>query len=161
MEKSADRLSSVSGKTKPKRAEKKEATELNAILVDGREIRLEYDEERTDRYGRTLAYVYVKVWDVEVFVNEYLIKVGYAKVATYPPNVKYRDRFIRAEKVAKDKKLGLWAKVPQEEEYFMTKDGKEYHVAGCLYLIGGAVEIELENATKLFEPCEVCKPGGW
>jgi len=45
----------------------KEATGLNAILVDGREVRLEYDKERTDRFGRTLAYVYVKVWDVEVY----------------------------------------------------------------------------------------------
>ena len=106
--KSADRLSSVSGKTKPKRAEKKEATELNAILVDGREVRLEYDEERTDRFGRTLAYVYVKIWDVEVFVNEYLVKVGYAKLATFPPNVKYMDRFVAAEKVARERKLGVW-----------------------------------------------------
>ena len=88
----------------------KAATELNAILVDGREVRLEYDEERTDRFGRTLAYVYVTVWDVEVFVNEYLVKVGYAKVATYPPNVKYRDQFIAAEWKAKEKKLGVWGR---------------------------------------------------
>jgi len=67
--KSADRSTSASGKSIPKRAEKKEATELNAILVDGREIRLEYDEERIGPFGRTLAYVYVKVWDVEIFGN--------------------------------------------------------------------------------------------
>lgn len=88
----------------------KEATELNAILVDGREVRLEYDKERTDPFGRTLAYVYVKVWDVEVFVNEYLVRVGYAEVATYPPNVRYRGRFIAAEWRAKDQKLGVWGK---------------------------------------------------
>ena len=114
-----------------------------------------------DRFGRTLAYVYVKVWDVEVFVNEYLVKVGYAKVATYLPNVKYRDRFIAAEWRAKDKKLGVWSNSPEEVEFFMTKNGHEYHVAGCKYLIGGSIAIELENAKKLFEPCEVCKPGGW
>lgn len=95
---------------RPEEPYAKEATELNAILVDGREVRLEYDKERTDRYGRTLAYVYVKVWDVEVFVNEYLVQLGYAKVATYPPNVKYRDRFIAAEKEAREKKLGIWGK---------------------------------------------------
>ena len=139
----------------------KEAPELNALLVDRREVRLDYDKARTDRLGRTLAYVYVKVWDVEVFVNEYLIKVGNAKVATYPPNVKYRDRFVAAEWKAKEKKLGVWSNSPEEVEYFMTKDGHEYHVAGCLYLIGGSIAIELENAKKLFEPCEVCKPGGW
>jgi len=95
---------------RPEEPYTKEATELNAILVDGREVRLEYDKERTDRLGRTLAYVYVKVWDTEVFVNEYWVKVGYAKVATYSPNVKYRDRFIAAEWGAKDKKLGVWGK---------------------------------------------------
>ena len=87
----------------------KAATELNAILVDGREVRLEYDEERADRFGRTLAYVYVTDWDVEVFVNEYLVKVGYAKVATYPPNVKYRDQFIAAEWRARNMMRGVWS----------------------------------------------------
>ena len=52
----------------------------------------------------------MKVWDVEVFVNEYLVKVGYAKVATYPPNVRYRDMFVATECRAKDKKLGVWGK---------------------------------------------------
>ena len=94
----------------PKEPFAKEATELNAILVEGREVRLEYDKERLDRYGRTLAYVYVMVWDLEVFVNEYLVRVGYAKVATYPPNVKYRDRFLAAEKVARDMKRGVWGR---------------------------------------------------
>jgi len=98
---------------RPEEPYAKEATELNAILVDSREVRLEYDEERIDPFGRTLAYVYVKVWDVEVFVNEYLVQLGYAKVATYPPNVKYRDVFIAAEKVARDKKLGVWGNYPQ------------------------------------------------
>lgn len=145
-----------------------EATRRNAILVDGREVRLEYDEERTDRYGRTLAYVYVKVWDVEVFVNEYLVKVGYAIVATYPPNVKYRDRFIAAEKVARDKKLGVWSLYPREvpegidinHTIYFTKDGGEYHVAGCRYLLGGGFVIALDEAKKSLDPCEVCRPGG-
>ena len=88
----------------------KEATELNAILVEGWEVRLEYDNERLDRYGRTLAYVYVMVWDLEVFVNEYLVQVGYAKVATYPPNVRYRARFEAAEKMAQERKRGVWGK---------------------------------------------------
>lgn len=90
-----------------------------------------------------------------------MLKVGYAKVATYPSNVKYRDRFIAAEWRAKDKKLGIWSKAPEEVEFFMTKDGHEYHVDGCKFLIGGSIAIELENAKKLFKPCGVCKPGGW
>jgi len=94
----------------PEQPYAKAATELNPILVDGPEVRLEFDEERICPFGRTLAYVYVKVWDVEVFVNEYLVKVWYAKVATFPPNVRYRDRFIAAEWRAKDKKLGVWGK---------------------------------------------------
>lgn len=62
----------------------KEASEANRILVEGKRVGLEYDAERTDKYGRTLAYVYVG----KVMVNELLVKAGYAQVSTYPPNVK-------------------------------------------------------------------------
>jgi len=31
-----------------------------------------------------------------------------AQVATYPPNVKYVDLFIEAEKSARENKKGLW-----------------------------------------------------
>ncbi|GAB4343149.1 MAG: hypothetical protein Kow0099_21320 [Candidatus Abyssubacteria bacterium] len=56
----------------------REATEANTRLVDGKEVELETDVQRWDRYGRLLAYVYVG----DVFVNERLVRDGFARVST-------------------------------------------------------------------------------
>ena len=40
--------------------------------------------------------------------NKELLKLGYAKLATYPPNVKYVDDFTKLQKEAREKKVGLW-----------------------------------------------------
>jgi len=82
----------------------REAYEANRRLVEGKKVRLEFDVEKRDRYGRLLAYVYVD----GVMVNEWLVANGYAQVATFPPNVKYADRFLKLEKEARRLKLGLW-----------------------------------------------------
>jgi endonuclease YncB( thermonuclease family) len=70
----------------------------------GDHVRLEYDVERTDRYGRTLAYV----WEGATLFNRLLVRRGFATVATYPPNVAYESRFIAAEKRARNQDRGLW-----------------------------------------------------
>lgn len=41
-------------------------------------------------------------------LNELLVREGFAQVATYPPNVKYVDLFIEAEKQARTNKKGFW-----------------------------------------------------
>jgi micrococcal nuclease len=43
-----------------------------------------------------------------VFVNEELVRQGYARVSTYPPNAKYQERFMKAEREAREKEQGLW-----------------------------------------------------
>ena len=58
----------------------------------------------TDKYKRLLRYVYVD----DIFINEELVKTGYANVASYPPDIKYQDKFNDAEKQAREASLGLW-----------------------------------------------------
>lgn len=82
----------------------KEASAKNKELVEGKEVRLVKDVSDKDKYGRLLRYVYVG----DVFVNEKLVSEGYARVATYPPDVAYAERFIEVERVARENKLGLW-----------------------------------------------------
>ncbi len=84
----------------------KEATEANRKLVEDKTVRLEFDAQERDKYGRLLAYVYVDT----IFVNAELVRQGYAKVSTYPPNVKYQDVFLELEHEAREKRRGLWAK---------------------------------------------------
>jgi micrococcal nuclease len=85
------------------------ATEANRKLVDGQRVRLEYDVQRYDRYGRTLAYVYVTRLDGDtVMVNEWLVRQGLAQPLTIPPNVKYADKFRAAANAARAANVGLW-----------------------------------------------------
>ena len=82
----------------------REASAMNRKLVEGKSVRLEYDVERFDKYGRTLAYVSVG----DVMVNDELLRRGYAKLMTIPPNVKYVDRFRAALLEAREARRGLW-----------------------------------------------------
>ena len=82
-----------------------EASLKTKELIDGKDVRLEQDVSQTDRYGRILAYV----WVDEVFINEKIVKEGYAFSSSYPPDVKYQDILDTAEIYARENKAGLWA----------------------------------------------------
>ena len=82
----------------------KEASAFTRRLVEGEQVRLEYDQQRTDKYGRTLAYVHLPNG---VFVNEILIQHGYGRLIKRFP-FRYRDRFQRYEREAQQAGLGLW-----------------------------------------------------
>ena len=68
----------------------KEASARNVQLVEGKTVYLERDVSKTDRYGRLLRYVWLGDGSM---INATLVTEGYAQVATYPPHVKYADRF--------------------------------------------------------------------
>jgi len=84
-----------------------EAADFNKKLVLGKSVKLEFDAEKYDKYGRTLAYVYL---GDGTFVNAELVKLGYARVMSIRPNTRYSELFKRLQQEAKTKRLGLWAK---------------------------------------------------
>jgi micrococcal nuclease len=84
----------------------KESSAYLEKLIGGKRVRLEYDVDRLDRYGRTLAYVYL---ENGTFVNAELVRHGYAMVMTVPPNVKYQELFLKLSRRARNRGLGLWA----------------------------------------------------
>lgn len=83
-----------------------EAKEVLKMLVIGKEVKLEKDITDKDIYGRLLRYVFIG----NLFVNEEMVKRGFANAFTFPPDVKYADKFIEAERVARSRELGLWVK---------------------------------------------------
>jgi micrococcal nuclease len=85
----------------------KEASARTKALLTGKSVKVEYDVERKDRYGRTLAYLFL---EDGTFVNLSLVEDGYASAYRYPPNVRYADRFREAERGAREERRGLWAK---------------------------------------------------
>lgn len=80
------------------------ATRLNHALLRGGQVGLEFDEERRDRYGRLLAYV----WVGKVMVNLEMIRRGYARTLSIPPNVRHEAWFARAQAEAQAARRGLW-----------------------------------------------------
>ncbi len=84
----------------------KAASHANDRLVAGERVKLRYDAERRDRYGRTLAYVY-RARD-GLFVNAALVRRGYARQLTIPPNVAHADLFRRLAARARESARGLW-----------------------------------------------------
>lgn len=84
----------------------KRASAENHHLVDGQRVRLVGDAEPRDRYGRLLAYVY-RASD-GLFVNAALVRRGYARPMTIPPNVRYAGRFAAWARTARRSGRGLW-----------------------------------------------------
>lgn len=87
----------------------KEAKQFNESLVLLKEVELELDDNPTDMYGRTLAYVWLKTGSGERMVNEELLLKGYARTLFIPPNNKYKSELQAAEAAAVASGAGLWS----------------------------------------------------
>lgn len=81
-----------------------EASKKNKELVEGKMVRLEKDITDRDKYKRLLRYV----WLGDTLINQELVAQGFAKSYSYPPDIKYQEQIVVAEKKAREDKLGLW-----------------------------------------------------
>lgn len=83
-----------------------EATLFARAFLEGQKVRLETDLQKKDKYGRTLAYVYLKDG---TFVNARLIEEGLARAIVIPPNRRRYPELKSAQEKAKKLQKGLWA----------------------------------------------------
>ncbi|MBN1333335.1 MAG: thermonuclease family protein [Synergistales bacterium] len=81
---------------------------FNKGLVLNRVVSLELDVLERDKYGRLLAYVWLKDGNNARMVNEELVRSGFALPLTIPPNLKYTELISRAFAHARAEKRGLW-----------------------------------------------------
>jgi len=79
---------------------------LERKLPLGSAIKLELDVEPRDRYGRLLAYIYLQDG---TFINALILKMGYAKLLTVPPNVRYLEDLRAAYSEGRAAHRGLWS----------------------------------------------------
>jgi len=82
----------------------KEASEANAKLVQGKKIKIVKDVSEVDEYGRLLRYV----WVDDLFVNDYLVRNGFARAKNFPPDEKLKEKFKEAELEARENRRGMW-----------------------------------------------------
>jgi micrococcal nuclease len=88
-----------------------EASRFTKGELEGERVRLEFDQEREDQFGRLLAYVYDS--EGELF-NETLLSEGYAQLFIVTPNNRYEARLGAAQQEARDAQRGLWG-LPESE----------------------------------------------
>ena len=79
---------------------------VERILPLGSEVRYQLGVDERDRYGRALAYVWLRDGR---FLNRLLVARGYAQPLTVPPNVEYEDLFARVARHAREAGRGLWS----------------------------------------------------
>ena len=145
-----------------------EATRKTTELVLGKTVRLEKDFSERDKYGRLLRYVYLG----NLFVNAELVRQGYAYAYTHPPDVKYSDYFLKLQREAREKGVGLWSlskQTPAKEKnrkvkYVASKKRIPFHYPWCLW----AKQISPYNLQTFssreeaiqagHRPCKVCNP---
>jgi micrococcal nuclease len=84
----------------------REASDFTKQLATGKRVRLEFDQDRTDRYGRTLAYVYLQ--PENLLLNAEIIRQGYGFAYTQFPFRMMAD-FSALEREAREAGRGLWA----------------------------------------------------
>lgn len=84
----------------------REATAALRTLALGQQVRIEYYERaRSDKYGRTLAYLYLADGRM---VNAELVRIGAGFAYTNYP-FRYLDRFVALEAQARAVRAGMWA----------------------------------------------------
>ncbi len=139
------------------------ARRFNRRLVQGRMILLEPAEERRDRFGRLLAYIFLPDG---TFVQEELVGQGLAFVCYLPPNLKYYPRLLETERKALKAGRGLWgADLFRGEPYYLgNKRSRRFHRPGCPYgqrtsRRNRVIFKEMKEAFyEGYCPCKKCRP---
>ncbi|PIU49111.1 MAG: hypothetical protein COS92_08370 [Desulfobacterales bacterium CG07_land_8_20_14_0_80_52_14] len=127
----------------------KEAAAFNRNLVSGKRVRLVFDREVSDRYGRWLAYVYLPD---ETLVNAALIKAGFAHLLCQTPNLGRIGLLLAAQRRAMTAKRGIWGNLQEKAKiYIGNRFSKRFHLPDC----PRAKEIHPKNRvifTRIWDP---------
>ncbi|WP_051062625.1 thermonuclease family protein [Ilumatobacter nonamiensis] len=78
-----------------------------ALLPEGTLLRIERDVVGRDDYGRLLGYL-IRV-DDGLFVNDEIVRRGFAQPLSIAPNTVHADLFVDAARTAERDDLGLWS----------------------------------------------------
>ncbi len=128
----------------------KEAREENLRLLGLGPLRLEFDRERRDRYGRLLAYVWVRTPEGEIMINEELVRKGLALPLIIPPNGKYTDRIFSAMAEARKNGAGLWGRAAKRIFTPAQLWNEAPYLAGTFVTVKMRVEKAEKKGRRLF-----------
>jgi len=139
------------------------ARNFNRQLVGDALVRLEFDREKKDHYGRTLAYVFLENGEM---VNAAMIRKGYAHVLLKWPNFKYRSLLLAYQREAMRKRIGIWRyKTKKPEPYYIgSSSSYRFHRPSCPFAKKIPPHHIVRFSTRYqafwegFSPCRECNP---
>ena len=87
-----------------------QAALLTKNFVERKSVKLTFDGNTKDIFGRTLAYVWLtnKAGKDSLFLQAELLKSGLARILMYDKKKMYYDLFYNLRNTAKRNKLGIW-----------------------------------------------------
>jgi micrococcal nuclease len=140
-----------------------EAQAENARLVHNQKLRLEFDLERYDQYGRLLAYLFLPDGRM---VNAELVRRGLARVYLIPPNLHYQATLVDCQRQAILAHQGLWHSPPPSDEasYIGNTKTWRFHRPDCpaAKKITPANRLTLPNPLEAYlrgySRCRNCRP---
>lgn len=134
--------------------------ELSSLILN-KTITLEKDVSETDKYGRLLRYIYLD----DLFINEEMVRRGFARVYTYPPDVKYANLFKETETEARTNQIGLWSPIAPTSPACQIKGNisstgeKIYHVPGGAFY--DKTHIDESQGERWFCSEQDAQASGW
>jgi len=130
-----------------------EAKKINENLVLGQKVKLEFDKNKIDRFGRYLAYVYLKT-NKEIMINQTLLKKGAGRFFLDTVNTKYQEQLISSANQAHQEKKGLWQACALDSQGCLVKGNMDnsghrwYHLPDFRHY--SQVVINLEKGDQWF-----------
>jgi micrococcal nuclease len=141
----------------------REALEANRKWVLHKQVKLGYDRETRDVYGRLLAYVYLPDGTC---VNAELLRFGYAYVYRSAEGFERFNDFLSLQRQALKLRTGMWGMCQVKPETYYAANGRSYifHRPACQ--LGKAISSKnlkrfntrWEALQDAYRPCRRCKP---
>jgi len=103
----------------------------------GTKIRLEFDQEKRDKYKRHLAHIFT---EQGIHINRELVRLGFASTSIFPPNLKYVTDFLVVEQTAEAKHLGIWGSAAYQTK--LTSELNKKNKQGWQRIVGQVTEIK-------------------
>jgi endonuclease YncB( thermonuclease family) len=126
--------------------------------LEGKTVQVELDVEERDRYGRLLGYIFL---EDGTFYNAKLVSEGYAKIATFPPNVRWVELYKQLQVNAREGQRGLWYDMNTGQSETITNENQTPTVGALGKLVIVSVDKDKEIVAIRNEDKKIVDLSGW
>lgn len=141
-----------------------EAKRFNRSIVGNKTVKLEFDRQRRDRYGRLLAHVFDSDGRLAA---ETMLAAGLAHVLPKKPNLKYGQRLLAVQRLAMESGTGKWQTVQASSDGVVgNRNSMRFHRKDCPFALKIAGENRVSFPTRFaafyagYAPCRACLGAG-